>query len=120
MKRFFSLIIVLLFPYFVFADNWEVFRTNKTEYAIQSILQETDIINIQEGEYLIIVNRQNKKRQMAVIVIPGEKTVWQGIEEAKKLEQERKNIADRNKELLWEPTYLFLNYPDYIPFWIEE
>jgi len=120
-KRLFLLIVILLFPYFVFADNWTVLRTNKSEYAIGFILQETDFINIQEGEFLMIGNRNNiRRRQLAVIIIPGEKTVSQGIEEAKMLEQIRRNMAFRNNHV-WD-NYLFLLIPDLnnFPFWIQE
>jgi hypothetical protein len=61
-----------------------------------------------------------EKRQLAIIIIPGEKTLKQGIEEAKMLEQERRNTIDRNRNNLGEPTYLFLLYPDHMPFWIQE
>jgi hypothetical protein len=119
-KRLFLLKIILLFPYFGFADNWTVLRTNKPEYTMGFILQETDIIDIQEGEFLIIGNGKAGRRQIAVIITPGEKTVWHGIEEAKKLEYERKKALDRNRNRLGEPTYLFLLYPDYLPYWIQE
>jgi hypothetical protein len=114
MKRLFLLLTVSLIPYFVFADNWEVFRTNKAGYQPRTILQESDIIIIEEGEYLLIVNKE--KRQMALIAIPGEKTVWQGIHEAKELEQKRW-VAER--ERLGDKSYLLFTYYPYYFFWSE-
>jgi hypothetical protein len=120
-KRLFLLIVILLFPYFVFADNWTILRTNKPEYEMGFILQETDIVNIQEGEFLIIGKGNVGKRKLAVIIIPGEKTISQGIEEAKMLEQERMNMAFRNTHI-WEPHYLFFQLPNlnYLFFWKQE
>jgi hypothetical protein len=115
MKKLFLLAIVLLFPYLGFADNWAVLNTNKAEYPLHFLLQETDIITIREGEFLVIRNRE--KKQIAVIIIPGEKTVRQGIEEAKELEEERKNL---NNNHLWETMYLLFKYSDYIRFWVQE
>jgi hypothetical protein len=108
--------MVLFFPCFVFADKWAVVDTNKSDY--QLVLQETDIIDIKEGEFLMIYNAE--KRQYAVIVIPGEKTVGQGIEEAKKMEQERTNAA-RKKYHLGEPLYLLYKYSveDIMFFWMQ-
>jgi hypothetical protein len=106
--------MVLLFPYLGFADNWKVINTNKAEYPRGFILQETDVITIYEDEYLVI--RNTEKKQGAIIIIPGEKTVRQAIEEAKELEQERRN---RNEKHLGEPIYLLFKYSDYIHFWIE-
>jgi len=118
LKRLFLLITVLLFPYLGFADNWTVINTNKTEYPLGYLLQEADNINIQEGEFLMIINLE--KKQFAVIIIPGEKTVWQSIEEAKELEQERKNKSNRNEDnLIWKPLYLLYKYTDYMFFWIQ-
>jgi len=112
------LIVILLFPYSGFADNWIVLNSNKVEYPLEFILQETDIINIQEGEFLMI--RNIEKKQFAVIIIPGEKTVQQGIEEAKNLEQKRKILADRNNNHLGEQSYLLYKYSDYMRFWMQE
>jgi len=62
------------------------------------------------------------KKQIATIILPGEKTISQAIEEAKALEQERKNEADRSKNYyLGSPIYLLFKYSVYdIPFWWQE
>jgi hypothetical protein len=109
MERLFLLIIVLLFPCFLFADNWTVARTNIAEYPLGFILQETDIININEGDYLVIWNRE--KRQPAIIFFPGEKTVLQGIAEYNVWEQiRRQNLREGalRGEGMGEPNDLFL------------
>ena len=117
MNRLFLFILFLL-PYFGFADDWTVLGTNKTEYPLGFILHETDIINIQIGEFLLI--RNIEKKQVVYIIMPGEKTILQCIEEAKELEKERKKAA-QNKYQFGEPSYLLFNYSDYLlPFWIQE
>lgn len=116
MKKLFLFITVLFFSYSVFADEWMVLDTNINEHKIGSMLQETDIININESDFIMI--RNIKKSQIAIIVIPGKKTVQQGVDEAKELQKDINNIANRNRNHLWEPTYLLRE--DYIFFWMQE
>jgi hypothetical protein len=114
MKKLFILITISLFPCLTFADSWEVYRSNKAQYPPRLILQETDVIVIEEGEYLLIVNKE--KLQMALIVVPGEKTVWWGIREAKELEEKRR-VAE--KESIGDEAYLFRTYYPLYFFWSE-
>ena len=115
MRKF---LLIFLFPIISvmgFTDTWRVFHSNISDFPNGKILQENDKINIQEDQFLFIEN--TVKKQRAIILIPGEKTVLQGIEEAKRIDQHKKDKISSDNVYL---NLLFKISEWDLPFWSEE